>query len=310
MRKIIIDTDIAFGTAGADIDDAVALLCALKLENGKVIAVTPVGGNVSSENASSNLDKLLKRIGKASLPHGISRSLPMDPSFWVEDRWNKHERNEKALNSSLLQSVLLLKKTLEENKDVTIITIGPMTNIAYLLRQYPYIKNSIKEIFSMCGSISTPGVNSGRAEFNILSDPEAASIVFSSGIPITVFPLDVTKKRKVSPEDVLSWNSFSLLLKELSDSSIAFMEYRAKRDGYSPAYAFFHDVLPVIYVDHPEFFTIKKADISIALDGCYSRGVMSVDFRKDSCNSIAVDVDDDALFKYMNRLIYLYKDNL
>ena len=253
MRKIIIDTDIAFGTAGADIDDAVALLCALKLDNGNVIAVTPVGGNVSSENASANLDGLLKRVGKESLAHGTSKALPIDPSFWVEDRWKKHERNERSLDSSLLQSVLLLKKTLEENEAVTIITIGPMTNIAYLLRQYPYLKNSIKEILSMCGSISTPGVNSGRAEFNILSDPEAASIVFSSGIPITAFPLDVTKKRKIFPEDVLAWNPHLGLLQELSDASVSFMEYRAKRDGYSPAYAFFHDVLPVIYIDHPEF---------------------------------------------------------
>lgn len=303
-RKIIIDSDMAFGSPDADVDDSLAILTAFAL-NLDVIGVNASGGNVSSDKSSRNIDKLLKRVGKEDVCHSFSASLPLDPAFWVKDRWtkSKEENVRREEFPELFDSVTALKNEIDSTESsVTIVTIGPLTNIAQFIRIHPDYIPRISEIYSMGGSINMPGVANGPAEFNIKVDPEAAEIVFSSGIPVVLFPLDVTKKKRIYPETIAKWKNLKGLLYEFYEASIAFMEHRAKRDGYSPAYAFYHDVLPVIALVKPEFFTFLPCNISVELNDGPARGVTLIDRRQGNCK-VAVDVDSEALFAFMEDAI-------
>lgn len=300
MSKIIIDTDMAFGSPKADIDDALALLMAFSLDL-NIEAVTAVGGNVSADKASRNIDTLLNRIGKESVHHSYSAANPIDPFNWVFSRWNSSDEGfvHRSNFPALASSVDVIKQTIESSDEpVVIVTLGPMTNVATFLKLYPYLSSKIETIYSMGGSIHTEGVAKSFVEFNIKSDPEAAFVVFSSSIPVHLFPLDVTKKKKIYPETIERWSVYDGLIRDLYKASVSFMGYRAKRDGYEPTYAFYHDVLPVVALVHPEFFVLEKCSISVELNSGINRGLTLIDTTKDGCY-VATDVDCDSLFSFI-----------
>lgn len=301
---LIIDTDMAFGSPCADIDDAVALLFAFSSPELCVKAVSAAGGNAPPDRVSRNIDMLLSTISE-DVPHSFSASRPLDPWFWVDGRWSasKEEPVSRQVYQHLPDSVSLMHSVLSSSPfPMTIVTIGPMTNTALLLLQYPEDSRKIDRIVSMGGSIHMEGVSGGPAEFNIKADPEAASIIFSSGIPVCLFPLDVTKKKKIYPETIASWSVNGPLARKLREASLAFMEYRAKRDGYFPPYSFFHDVLPLAYLAEPSLFTMRECRISVNLVGNATRGVTVVDMA-DSGMSIATDADSDAVFDFVDKRI-------
>ena len=302
--KIIIDSDMAFGSPYADIDDSLAILTAFALGL-DVIGVNAVGGNVSADKASRNIDNLLKRIGRGDVMHSFSSSEPLDPTLWVHERWSKsvEEKVDRKSYPSLPDSVTALRREIDSVPDkVTIVTIGPMTNLASFIRTFPDYIPRIEAVYSMGGTINMPGVGNGPAEFNIKADPEAAEIVFSS-LPVTLFPLDVTKKKKIYPETIEKWSDQKGLIHDLYEASVSFMDYRAKRDGYTPSYAFYHDVLPIVGLVHPEYFSLLSCSVSVELNSGLTKGVTVVDRRGGNCR-VAVDVDSEAVFSFVeNELI-------
>lgn len=300
---VIIDTDLAFGSDRSEIDDAVALALAFAQPSWNVLGVTAVGGNVPAAMASDNVQKFLARIGRGEVPSSWSARLPIDPSLWVQVRWKDLEYlsppNPPA--GSVAPEDLLFRLILESPDPVTLVPIGALTNIALLLRTYPQCISNIKEIVMMGGSWRTEGAR-GLAEFNILTDPEAANIVFSSPLPITMFGLDVTKKQPIYPDDIAKWKENpSPFIREIHHNAIEFMSARAIRDGYNTPYSFFHDGMPVIASVHPELFQFKDCTITVDLTGEYSRGVTIVDFKdrrgEGLKHRIALDVDAPAYLK-------------
>ena len=301
---LIIDTDMAFGSSCADIDDAVALLFAFSSPELCVKAVSAAGGNAPPDRVSRNIDMLLSTISE-DVPHSFSASRPLDPWFWVDGRWSasKEEPVSRQVYQHLPDSVSLMHSVLSSSPfPMTIVTIGPMTNTALLLLQYPEDSRKIDRIVSMGGSIHMEGVSGGPAEFNIKADPEAASIIFSSGIPVCLFPLDVTKKKRFYPETIAEWKERGPMIRSLHDAAVAFMEHRARRDGYSPAYSFFHDMLPLVYLAAPQFFVMKSCSVSVDLHGSLTRGVTLFDFNG-SAAMTAVDVKADDVFRFAEERI-------
>ncbi len=302
--RIIIDTDMAFGSPNADIDDAVALLFAFASPELDVMAVTAAGGNAAPDKVSRNIDALLSRTG-VSVRHSFSSARPLDPEFWVSGRWQSSP--EAPVSGSaypgLHDSVSVMREALLEGEDSkTVVTIGPMTNVAMLLLQYPEMRERISRIVSMGGSIHETGTGGGPAEFNIRTDPEAAAIVLSSGIPAVMFPLDVTKKKRFYPETIAEWKEQGPMIRSLHDAAVAFMEHRARRDGYSPAYSFFHDMLPLVYLAAPQFFVMKSCSVSVDLHGSLTRGVTLFDFSG-SAAMTAVDSESDDVFRFAEERI-------
>lgn len=305
-QRVFIDTDIALGCQNADVDDAVALLLALAEPSLSVIGISPSSGNVPGKKSGPCLDSLLKRIGRDGIPHASFPSALWDTSKWVADtRWAKQppETFPAVFGNGMQAAEFMARTILREVNPVTVITIGPLTNLATSLVAYPNLKDHIAQLVMMGGTWKMPGYAGQTKEFNILCDPEAASYVMNSGIPVMMFGLDVTKKRKIVPTDLEAWLHSGSFLHDIGERCSAFMHYRAKRDGYNIPYAFFHDVMPIAFLVHHQWFAMKPCDIQVAADGEFTRGMTIVDFKKRqrAClkDQIAVDVDSDAVFSYV-----------
>ena len=307
-RSILIDTDIAFGSPKADADDVLALMLALSLPELEIAAITPVGGNVSPERASRNLHGFLSRIGRSSIPHAWSMAMPLDPRSRIRGEvWDNVAGDTvvKPGDAPEIDSAGLILKTLAEAPaPLTIVAIGPLTNLGMALAKDPAIASKIDEIVMMGGSREVRGLH-GLAEFNIWADPAAAAIVFGSGLRVRVFGLDVTKKRKVLPQDLAPWAaSDSALVRDVRESVLGFMRYKAELFGQGYCAGYFHDAFPIAYFHDPGLFSFIPCRIEVGLGGEEGFGVTKIDpAREAGPHRFAGSVDDGALTEWVIRTI-------
>jgi len=206
-KKVIIDTDIGIGISGSDIDDGLALILALRSPEIDVEAITTVAGNVSVNEATDCALNLMEILGIEDVPVAAGASRPLlgdiDPirkvyntilnKADIKSSWKPKPTKLKC--ASIHAVDLIVSKVLEHPNEITLIAIGPLTNIAMAIRKEPVITKSIKEIIVMGGAATIlPHNVTPVAEFNMYIDPEAAKIVFHSGLPITLVGFDVTMK--------------------------------------------------------------------------------------------------------------------
>ncbi|MBR1920149.1 MAG: nucleoside hydrolase [Spirochaetales bacterium] len=317
MTSIIIDSDMALGCRNADVDDAIAILVALSEKELEVIGISPSAGNVPGDYSGPNIDRLLRIIGRESVPHARRASAFVSEDHWIEEgRWKALGLAEQdpALLEGERSVDFLIRRLSEASEPVVLVNIGPLTNLALALKVEPRIERKIKALYMMGGTWFMPGVGGKDKEFNILADIDAAASVFLSNLKIVIFPLDVTKKRKIYPEDLALWkDSSSAFSRYLYNECTAFMKARAKRDGYPDPHAFFHDVLPVLAIDHPEWFSLTPCSVHIDTIGERTRGKMVVDTklrgRREHRHLIATDVRENEVLKYViSRIDECYKD--
>lgn len=289
-RKIIIDTD-------PGIDDAVAIAIALFSEELDVQLFTTVAGNVSIEKVTKNLLKLLPFYGK-KVPVAVGASRPLireaiDASG-VHGKTGMDGYDFPEEDHSLLleeTAVQAMARVLTESTEkITLVPIGPLTNIAILLREYPEVADKIDEIVLMGGSVGRG--NAGvYSEFNIKVDPEAAKIVFESGLPIVMCGLDVGLKALVYPED-------SEIIKDMNPVGNMFYSlFKAYRGGSFKTGLKMYDSCAVAYLLKPEMFEVEETFVGIETQGTYTSGATVVDL-KGYCNQpanakVTVDVDAD-----------------
>jgi pyrimidine-specific ribonucleoside hydrolase len=188
---IIIDCD-------PGLDDALAIACAVVRPELNLLAVTSVGGNADVRHCTENALRLLHLYGAGDVPVAEGAVGPL--SGPLERATEIHGAT--GLGSTIIPvaarkadpegAVALMVRTLiASSEPVVLVPIGPLTNIALLIRSYPHLAPKISHICLMGGSVGE-GNSSASAEFNIYADPTAAEIVFSSGLPITMIGLDVT----------------------------------------------------------------------------------------------------------------------
>jgi len=199
-RKIIVDTD-------PSPDDAVAFLMALgspgELE---VLAITTVGGNVPLYLTTKNALKALELVGRQTPPVYAGAQAPLvrqlETAEYVHGNtgFDGYDLPEPELQASPGFAPDRIIDLIMENeaKTITICALAPLTNIALAMAKQPAIKPRIREIVFMGGARSEGGNVTPAAEFNIYVDPEAAHLVLSSGVPITMIPLDCTHKALTS----------------------------------------------------------------------------------------------------------------
>ncbi len=289
-RKIIIDTD-------PGIDDAVAIAIALFSEELDVQLFTTVAGNVSIEKVTKNLLKLLPFYGK-KVPVAVGASRPLireaiDASgvhgkTGMDGYDFPEEDHSLLLEETAVQAMARVLK--ESTEKITLVPIGPLTNIAILLREYPEVADKIDEIVLMGGSVGRG--NAGvYSEFNIKVDPEAAKIVFESGLPIVMCGLDVGLKALVYPED-------SEIIKDMNPVGNMFYSlFKAYRGGSFKTGLKMYDSCAVAYLLKPEMFEVEETFVGIETQGTYTSGATVVDL-KGYCNQpanakVTVDVDAD-----------------
>ena len=239
MKKVIIDTDI-----GSDVDDALALALALRSSELNLEAVTVVYGDLDVRARIAL--KMLKLAGVEGVPvaKGVEKPLLRERRVF----WTGHEGEgiltpeDETLKPSPIHAVDLITSKIRSMKgEVTLITLGPLTNIAAAIIREPSIVENVKEVFVMGGVTRLfDGFNLPFREHNIYCDPEAARLVFNSGMPITMVPLDVTLKASINREDL---KRISAVNTPFTDAIVSMVEHYPrfrKRD-----YTWLHDPLTV-----------------------------------------------------------------
>lgn len=294
-RPIIIDTD-------PGIDDALAIAIALFSEELDVKLISTVAGNVSLENVTNNALKLLS-FWEKDIPVAAGADRPLiEP---LVDASNVHGvTGMEGYDFSEPKKELLLEEhavnamrrvIMESAEPVTLVPIAPLTNIALLFTMYPEVKANIKEIVMMGGSAGR-GNKGVMSEFNIATDPEAAKIVFDSGLPIVMAGLDVGWKALVYPED-------SAKLMEMGRTGeMAYCLFKKYRGGTFGTGLKMYDSCAVAYLLCPELFTVEETFVDIELAGSMTRGCTVVDLKgylKQKPNAkVCTDIDGEKFRKW------------
>lgn len=292
-------------------DDAIAWTLAQGSGRFDILAVTSCSGNVGIEKTTYNALRVCTLLGidapiAEGCPHPLTADVMNAPSVHGESGLDGPALPEPNMQKSALSAVELMAKVLRESPEpVTIIPTGPETNVAALLLAHPELKPKIKQISLMGGGIAY-GNWTPAAEFNILVDPEAAKIVFGSGIPIIMAGLDVTEKALILPEDFERIRALGNPVSDIVAEWLEFFYIFHKSIGYEGAPM--HDPCAVMALIHPEVFTMRPMHVEIETQGEYCRGCTVGDqlglSGKPANATVIMDVDRKA---FADRLVEAMK---
>lgn len=268
MIPIIMDCDPGH-------DDAIAMVLAHAAPQLRVLGVTTAAGNQAVEKTTYNAQRICTLLGMhVPVAKGRARPLTAEPvhaaNIHGQSGLDGPQLPEPAFPPEACSAVKLMARLLRESEEpVTIVATGPLTNVASLLLAEPELKEKIAQISIMGGGIAH-GNWSPAAEFNILVDPEAADIVFRSGIPVLMAGLDVTLKALIYEQDFDRIRAIGNPVAHVVADWLEFF-YRFHREiGYAGAPL--HDPIAVAALIRPELFDIREMYVEIELEGDYCRG--------------------------------------
>ncbi len=208
--KVIIDTD-------PGVDDAIAILMALASPSLDIIGMTTVGGNVPLARTTRNALALLEYVGRSDIPVVRGGSRPVKGRF----RYAKGVHSASGMTRKLPNpktttidetAVDFLARQLQQSPgQVTVIALGPLTNLARLLQRHPPALGLAEKLVVMGGAVNSGGNVTEHAEFNFYSDPAAAQLVLSSGVPLTLVDLPACRQVVGGREEMTSLRSRSPL---------------------------------------------------------------------------------------------------
>jgi purine nucleosidase/pyrimidine-specific ribonucleoside hydrolase len=308
-ERVLIDTD-------PGIDDAMALLLALQSPEIHVIAVTTVSGNVPVETATRNVFRILSLLPDRNRPpvaKGASRPLENEAVYATfihgEDGLGGLDRcrdemgrprypaGQESLSGRSAADEILYQIS-DAKEPLTLIALGPLTNVARVIEKDRRTASRLRRIVLMGGAFFVSGNVTPAAEFNIFVDPHAARIVFAAGIPLTVVPLDVTRRVKLTRENLSGAVSekpapMNRFLLDATADAFAFME---ERSTDVPLYL--HDPLAVGVVIDPSLVSIRDLPVEIETTGEWTSGMTLADgrpirpeFKKAPNASVCLGVD-------------------
>ena len=286
-------------------DDAVALMLACGHPDLDLLAVTTVAGNVPIEKTTRNALRVLALVGRHDVPVGVGASGPLKrPLHTAEDIHGEsgldgpEELPDADFGPDERGAVELISETLRASREpVTLVPVGPLTNIALLLREHPDLKDRIARVSLMGGSIGL-GNTTPAAEFNIYVDPEAASEVFESGLPITMSGLDVTHLADVGPEE----RKLLRATGRVGGVVAGFLDYFAA--NYENTFGFddppLHDPVAVAAVLEPGLLKTRPMRVDVECGSELTRGETVCDFHgvtgKRPNADVGVELDREAFF--------------
>lgn len=302
MERIIIDADP--GT-----DDAFAILLAAHSNELKIEGITTVAGNCDLENATNNTFKILDLANRndISVYKGMHKSLAIDDI----DATDVHGNNGmggvtfKPINRQVedMNAIDYLINTVNENpNEITIVAIGPLTNIAVAINKDTSFSKNIKKLIIMGGAIEEGNITP-YAEFNFYKDPHAAQIVFNSNIKeIVMLGLDVTTKLPLTEklENTLKDinNDVSNFLFDITRTCAKYDREIEGLDG-----AILNDPLTIAYLIDPSIVELKNAKINIETTG-EKIGKSNIELSNDSNYKVAYTVDSDKFYNILFNKIF------
>ena len=287
-----------------------AILLALASDELEVLGITTVAGNVPLALTQRNARIICELAGRPETPVFAGASRPMVRPLVTAE----HVHGKTGLNGpELWQPTMPLRKehavdfiikTLRMNRDgaVTLCALGPLTNIALALIKAPDIAGHIREIVLMGGGSFEGGNITPAAEFNIYVDPHAAKVVFTSGIPLVVMPLDLTHKTLTTRERVARFAGLGNKVGTFTAEMLDFFE-RFDMEKYGSEGAPLHDPNVISYLLKPDIYRGREVNIEIETDSVLTLGMTVVDWWRVSgrqANAMFMrDVDDDAFFELL-----------
>ncbi len=268
-KRVVIDTDP--GT-----DDALAILLALNSPELKVEALTVVPGNVDGRQGLENALKLISLAGRCDVPVAGGAQHPLNQKLVTAQFW--HGKNGLA-NVELPASKckvdprfgpdLIIQLVHQYPHEITLIPIGPLTNIALAVSKDPSIVPLVKDVVIMGGSIGGGNVD-GAAEANIYGDPEAAQIVFDAGWMVTMVGSDVGERTLITRKELAKLRATHGPENDLISQVVDFYVTRSEKSGWSGAAMY--DPLAVAIAMDPTLGTLKEMHVDVETKGEFTRG--------------------------------------
>jgi purine nucleosidase len=250
MRQpVFIDTDISLGTPGAEIDDGVAIIVLCNSPEVDIRGISLVYGNVPVDLAHKNVSRLLSYLGRDDIPvaPGAARALLGDGP-WSEESDAGHSASPPPdpdwhMKQSEMQAADLLIQTIRSTPgEITVLAIGPLTNLAIALDRAPDIEKSVRQIIAMGGSFGSTSPVS--AEFNIRNDPESARRVLRASWPIRLLGLDITHQVLFTRADFNSLDGSRPDLALLKNQAMQWIPW-VEQKGWESGGCCLHDAIAV-----------------------------------------------------------------
>lgn len=315
-RSLVIDTD-------PGVDDALALMLALRSPEVKVDLITTVAGNVPVDQGTDNAHRLLALLNPETWPtvvqgaaRPLNRALHTAKEVHGDDGLGGLTRLERRdgtprfplpdkrpLHRQAVQR--LIKRVETEGSELTIVALGPLTNIAQAVRRAPDIMRRLGHLIVMGGAVTVPGNVTPTAEFNIYVDPHAAAIVAASGIRSTWVPLDVTRRVRLTKaflDHHLAGQSTpqAQAIRQLTRN---LLQDRHQSQGMP-----LHDPLALSVAIDPEVVTCTALPLQIETQGEHTRGMTVADRRESAHRATDVPVVDIALEVDADRMLALFAE--
>lgn len=299
MKKIPVILDVDTG-----IDDAVAIALATYNSRLDVRLISCVAGNCSVGRVAVNTLNILQAIDKSEIlvAEGARKPLIRDReenmSYHGRTGIGEYKFQPLENNTSLIDAVTEMREVLlSSNEKITIICLGPLTNVASLLKKYPEVKSKI-ELVAISGGLLDDDKNNPYPSFNVSQDPEAAEIVLESGVKIRICPSDLGHIAYLTPQEI---ETMRLMNKTGEMFEVIFRSYH---DRHVKVGAAMHDSCCVACVSNPELMQIKEMNVKLKM---VSSEVGVLDFSDELPHNMEVATHID---KYEFKQLFFNELNL
>ncbi len=298
------------------VDDTSALSCAVSLEErGELViaGVSAVCGNTTQEHAFQNTRNVLGMLGRGDISVYPGAVKPLLSDL----RTAAHVHGENGLGGVVLEETLAPEETemawdalyhcaREADGELELILTGPHTNAAIAFQMYPDLKDYLKRILIM-GGAEVGGNVTPAAEFNIWQDPEAAEVVFKSGVHIVMCGLDVTERGLILPEEIEEIEAGTTVGCRLFRETTQHCRAWYKSMGINGLHI--HDVNPVFYVVRPDLYVGEEAGVFVETQGFITRGKTVSDRDTDvkftvKNTTVVLDVDREQFAQLFKELLF------
>jgi inosine-uridine nucleoside N-ribohydrolase len=288
-------------------DDAIALLLALASPELELLGVTTVAGNQTLEKTTANALRVLELVGRGDVPVAAGADRPLARELFIA----AYVHGESGLDGPALpepQSApvdqhavdFLAERILACDRPVTLVPVGPLTNVALLLARHPEAVENVERIVIMGGAVADGNVTPA-AEFNIYVDPEAAWRVFRSGEPVTMIGLDVTHKALMMPSHVQRLRASGDVGRFVAELHDFFVQYH--RRTYGTEGAPIHDAVAIAQVLRPGIVETLHRHVDVDCESRLCRGRTVVDLWRRTGEEpnaeVGVDIDAAAFLELL-----------
>lgn len=302
-RPVLIDTDTG-------VDDALALVLALRSPEIRVVGITTVAGNVEVHRCTRNVHEVIRRLRIVPSPPVVSgASRPLRLSLVTAPEVHGAgglgtvtAKTAPALRTDPLEAArFVARQAGAYGRRLTIVALGPLTNIAHAFRLFPVQMRSVGRIISMGGAFTVPGNTGPVAEFNYYVDPHAVRQVTMAAQRLLVVPLDVTEQQTLMWDEMVRRTSRPLT-RWMRDLLRVYMDYHLATEGFRGAYL--HDPIAVAEAIVPGILATRSAAITIATSSGIVRGMTSVSrgrapFKR---HALATEIDASAFRMVFRRV--------